>query len=677
MIDLERTPAGSPKAQGRAAAVVLFALACCGGVGRLVAQAPRESVRTVEPRLTRIFGSDSMEMWSPALSPDGRWVAFVDVYRDGPDAVNLWVVSTTGGAPVRLTAGRYFDVLPTWFPSGDRIAFRSNRASQNVVMTMPFDPQTGQAAGPPRQVTLEPPGRFVLSPDGRWVAYFTHTGRVHRLNVVPAEGGAIRQLLQIDDSTAVPSQWGGSPPMVWSANGESVYFVLDQAGTHAQSIMRVRAAGGNAQEVALLPPQVSAIYLSPDARYVFRRIRRGAGQDDLSEVTTIDGRTIARLALPKGMWPQRFTPDGRGLVAALTHRVAPIRVVPVAGGPVRQLTEAREYDWPVGWSPDGSRLFLRTRIDGRAALLDVPVAGGPSVQWLMPADAGQPGTISADGRYVTYSLDSANREQTTLVVRRLADGHTRVITRAAYVSHSVYSWGSPGATGPGGAHTNGDEFLYFERRGDRLDLWASAPEGPSRMLRSFPIDYFGRTGFGVHGNRVAYTARRGDSTAVFVAEGRNGTPRHLFSMAGSFTQPVWSHDGRWLAFSYDSPGPPPRHGVLLVGVSANGTVAVSPRIVEVGGEGWQIQWLPDDHALTVMALTPGSDQTQVFLVSLREGEPPVALTRDDPSTRWGYELSPDGRYVAYPAEISRGSSLWLVDLGEVLAPAEGRRGTRR
>jgi len=662
--------------------LLLVVAGSSAGVSRLAAQTGAPAVTTIEPRLTRIFGSDSMLMWGAALSPDGRWVAFQDVYREGPDNVNLWVVSTSGGAPIRLTSGRYFDVVPTWFPNGDRIAFRSNRASQNFVMTMPFDPQTGQAAGPPRQVTLEPTGRFVLAPDGRWVAYFTHTGRVHRLNVVPAEGGTARRLFEIDDSTAAPSQYGGSPPMMWSSDGEFVYFVLERMGTRAQSIMRVNAAGGSVQEVAVLPAQVSAIYFSPDARYVYRRIRGGAGQDDLSEVTTIDGRTIARLALPKGMRPHRFTPDGRSLVAALTHQVAPIRVVPVAGGPVRQLTEAREYDWPLGWSPDGSRVFLLTRIDGRSAVLDAPVAGGgPSIQWPVPAEARQPGAISADGRYLLYSPDSANAERRTLVARRLADGHTRVISRAAYVSHSVYDNSVASVnrtTGPGGSHTNGNEFFYYERRGDRLELWTSAPEGPSRMLRSFPIDYFGRTSFGVLGSRIAYTEQRGDSTAVFVAEGSNGRARHLFTMVGSFNQPVWSHDGRWLAFTYSSHENPPRYGVLLAGLAENGTVAVAPKMLEFGGgESWQIQWLPDDRALTVMALTPGSDQTQVFLVSLREGERPIALTRDDPSTRWGYELSPDGRYVAYPAEISRGSSLWLVDLGDALTPAEGRRGTRR
>ena len=54
--------------------------------------------------------------------------------------------------------------------------------------------------------------------------------------------------------------------------------------------------------------------------------------------------------------------------------------------------------------------------------------------------------------------------------------------------------------------------------------------------------------------------------------------------------------------------------------------------------------------------------TDIWLISLREGDRPVNLTRDDPSTMWDYSLSPDGRYIAYPAEIPRGSSIWRIDL---------------
>jgi Tol biopolymer transport system component len=94
--------------------------------------------------------------------------------------------------------------------------------------------------------------------------------------------------------------------------------------------------------------------------------------------------------------------------------------------------------------------------------------------------------------------------------------------------------------------------------------------------------------------------------------------------------------------------------------------------------GWQIQWLPDNRAFTVFGMTGQANQNHVYLVSLREGERPVALTRDDPSTRWDYSLSPDGRHVAYPGEILRGSSLWRLDLGDALAGAGGERsGPRR
>jgi Tol biopolymer transport system component len=59
--------------------------------------------------------------------------------------------------------------------------------------------------------------------------------------------------------------------------------------------------------------------------------------------------------------------------------------------------------------------------------------------------------------------------------------------------------------------------------------------------------------------------------------------------------------------------------------------------------------------------------TDVWLFSIREGEQPVAITRDENSEFWYYQLSPDGRYIAYQGEIKRGSSLWLIDLGDALA----------
>jgi Tol biopolymer transport system component len=155
---------------------------------------------------------------------------------------------------------------------------------------------------------------------------------------------------------------------------------------------------------------------------------------------------------------------------------------------------------------------------------------------------------------------------------------------------------------------------------------------------------------------------------VFLVERPNAAPRRLLTWPGKLDGAAWSRSGRWLAFNHYPPGDRPRHDVLVVGVGPNGAVTVAPRVLDSGTplSGWGIQWLPNDEALTVFGLTGTGIQRHVFLVSLREGERPVAITRDDPLVGWAYELSPDGRYVAYPAEIPRGSSIWRVDLGDVL-----------
>jgi tricorn protease-like protein len=57
-----------------------------------------------------------------AWSPDGRWIAYTDWRQDGND---IFVVPSTGGAPVRLTYRN--GSWPRWHPRGDSIVFTSKR----------------------------------------------------------------------------------------------------------------------------------------------------------------------------------------------------------------------------------------------------------------------------------------------------------------------------------------------------------------------------------------------------------------------------------------------------------------------------------------------------------------------------------------------------------------------
>ena len=168
---------------------------------------------TIEYTLTRVFGADSWSIRDASLSPDGRWIAFAE--GDEITRLNLWIVSTEGGEPIPLTTGPYLDDSPVWFPSAERIAFRSNRTPIWAIMTLPLDTLTGRPTGPPRQVTLDRiSANFDVSPDGKWIAYTVSNARGGSLlRILPAIGGTARTLAD-----------GVLGPM-WSPDGKSIYYI--------------------------------------------------------------------------------------------------------------------------------------------------------------------------------------------------------------------------------------------------------------------------------------------------------------------------------------------------------------------------------------------------------------------------------------------------------------------
>jgi hypothetical protein len=656
-------------------AVLVSALAL--GVGSSLVSPPgagAQEVPTIEARFTRLISSDSMTLLNPVLSPDRRWIAFA-TFAEG--RADIWTVSAEGGDPIRLTNGRHLSQYPQWFPSGDRIVFLSDQVAEEpglllYLMSIPIDPETGRATGAARQVSLEPAREYAVSPDGQWIAYGTYV--LHgKLQVIPSEGGAARTLFDESD--------GGSPHIpAWSKDSRYLYFAVSPSSDSTR-LMRVGLEGGAVEEISSIPGDVWAI--GPDARFLIRELDNGPGQTRVTEFLSQGGQPLGRIPLHRNMngaYPTGFTSDGTATTAAVGDIVSSVFVSSLEDGSVRKISDGGPTESPLGWTPDSRQVFSRTVLNGQEAVLLSPIGGGPALEIPLPAEATDPIVPSADGEYVAYGLGPMADTGQTVMVRRISDGETRVLT------HHL-GWGlrfGGEVLGPGGGVTDGNDFLFVERHGNRVELRASPPEGPSGLLRSvvpglaveIPRDadrLRGVFSLGVHGDWVAFAKYPDEyplsaETTLFLSTGEGEVPRALASVPGGLEGIYWSRDRRWIVAGHYTPQAQSfKFDLLLVGVTPEGTLASGPRILET--EAWvpnHIRWLPDNQTLAVFGLAKEGLANHLWLlpISGEEAAAPVAL--GDPSATWWANLSPDGRKVAFGEQTRRGSSIWLVDYGEFL-----------
>ncbi|MGH9258257.1 MAG: protein kinase domain-containing protein, partial [Vicinamibacterales bacterium] len=170
----------------------------------------------------RQMTADPAPDWNPLLSPNGQQIAFYS-YRTGDR--EIFVMPSTGGAATQLTRSRGLDVASSWSPDGRQLVFRSERTGDSEIWVMAAD-GTGL-----RQITNHPAGDYnpSWSPDGQWLAFIsTRGGQIQILRVSPA-GGEPELLIPAAGLT-----------LLWSANGEDIYFAPDGRNFRAFSLTNRR-----------------------------------------------------------------------------------------------------------------------------------------------------------------------------------------------------------------------------------------------------------------------------------------------------------------------------------------------------------------------------------------------------------------------------------------------------
>jgi eukaryotic-like serine/threonine-protein kinase len=339
-------------------------------------------------RLSLLVASDK-EATDPAISPDGRMIAYV---ADDEGHEDLFVSRVAGGERVRLTSDSSGEANPKFSPDGERIAFtRLSRAADTTeICTIPT---LGGEAVPVISDGIYP----AWSPDGGHLAFvLRRAGEPEAFATVAADGSGLRVLLQGD--AALPF-FGHSS---WSPDGKTIAFIRSPGGV-ARQIWLVPSSGGAPRRLSNDPSGVFSDEPSftPDGRGIVHRSNR-AGATNLW-VAPVDGS--APLRLTSGTGPDESPSVARdGRIAFLNSRSREVLLVErLDTRDIRQIYSHSSTLWAPAFSPDGRQIAVsQLEVDGSWHIWLAPAEGGSARQLTFGKLPEIYPRFSPDGRFVVY-----------------------------------------------------------------------------------------------------------------------------------------------------------------------------------------------------------------------------------------------------------------------------------
>lgn len=501
----------------------------------------------------------------PAISPDGRMLAFVRGYDTPIGAGQVYVKILPEGEPVQLTHDNRLKINPTFSPDGSRVAYTTMDPQQFdwdtwVTPTLGGESQlllrnaSGLVWTAPRQVLFseikagihmgivaadenrlgardvylptDEPGmahRSYLSPDGKSVllAEMDQDHFFLPCRLVPSDGSS--------QGRQVGPLGGACTSAAWSHDGKWMYFTSNPGGVN--HIWRQQFPDGQAEQVTSGPTEEEGIAMAPDGRSLVTAV---ALQN--TSLWIHDAKGERQISLEGNATNPKFTPDGKKL-CYLIVREFPNQFAWKNPGELRiaDLESARSEP-VVGGFPV---LDYDISADGRQVVMWTSDREGKSRLWLATLDHGSPPVEipNVEGAQPRFGPDGDILFRHGEVVYRVQPDGTRL--RKAFPEPVFVLWGvSPD--------------------GKWIVAWAPLPDSGPPAMQAFPL----------HG----------------------GSPVQI---GGGFTFLTWSRDGRSVLLA----------GSYLVPLPAGESLPQIPK----GGfhSGEEIARLPGARRINAKGVVPG------------------------------------------------------------------------
>jgi tricorn protease len=476
----------------------------------------------------------------PAPSPDGKVIVF-SYHGD------LWKVPVTGGEASRLTVHSAYDYLPCWSPDGREIAFSSNRYGNDDIFIIPAD------GGIPVQLTYFSNSDRVLdwTPDGKRIIFSSRRNfYYHRLPVlyqVKRNGGTPFELVPTyadqgkispdgkylvfvrgrinwarkhyrgsgntdiwiynfltKEYTQLTTHLGNDYFPLWAPDSKNIYYVTDEDGTF--NLWQMDINGKNKKQLTFHKedgvrfPNISRdgsviAYEQGDSIWCFfprtgetKKIKIHGPSDYI--INPIERKTLTSQATE-----MQISPDGKEIAFVVRGEIFVMRE---KGGKANKLTNNPARDYQICWSPDSKSIVF---ISDRGGNKDL---------------------------FIVKSGDSDEERLSECLRKEIIQ-----LTKTHENEHSPKF--SP----------DGESIAFIRGNGD---LWIINKDGKNekRILKGWATpDY----SWSPDSKWIAFSRDDNEfNTDVFIISAEGGDPINISQHPDEDVHPVWSKDGRKLAF---------------------------------------------------------------------------------------------------------------------------------
>jgi eukaryotic-like serine/threonine-protein kinase len=537
-------------------------------------------------RVVRLTSSAAREM-APAISPDGKWVAYLS---DARGTTDVWVQFVAGGPPINLTKDANIVLSSRSIVGGLEISLDGSRilfaggpkdTAANFTYSVP-----APLGGAPSLFLGNGKMGARWSPDGRRIAYvLAGSSAGDAIWIADGDGSNERLLVQAEGN--LHKHWPS-----WSADGKYIYFNHSITAWNAAptEVYRVAATGG--------PPE---LVVASASRAAFAAA----------------------------------TPDGRALIYAADPVGAELSLWwrPLAGGrSVRLTTGVGEYAQP-RISLNGQTMVC-TLFERRDSLVRIDLGSN------LGSTAGS--TPLMDG--YTGDLDpNLSRSD------RLVFSSTRSGQRNLWIARSDST--DPRPLAPGDSideypqfSPDGQQVAFISNRGGERGLWIVSVDGgvPRRLLVAAVLPYFS---WSPDGREIVYSTPAGELPGLSVINVSDGRTRRLPTPSGA-TSPAWSPTADLITYLEVLPNSPGQQPIAYVRFM---TSSGQPVPLDIGQtlhfvNGF-LAWSRDGRKLAATRV-PGTAAASVWVSDLDASRPihQVLKVPDDALIR-GIAWSGDGRSV--------------------------------